>query len=56
MHEIHVLGGEKIEGPKLEVYSMIQEFIDVFRDGIPSFPTNMDIEFSINQIPSDALL
>lgn len=38
--------------PKLELFPVVNEFLKVFHDGLPSVSIEREIEFSINLLPN----
>ena len=40
--------------PRLEDFHVLQEFRDIFPNGIPGIPTKRDIDFTIELVPGTA--
>ena len=52
MYAAHVEEPDNTKGPRLEDFSVLQEFEDVFQE-IPRFPPKREIDFSIDLVPED---
>ena len=54
MYAAHILEASGDETPRLEDYHVLQEFTDVFPDGILGLPPKKDIDFTIELVPGAA--
>ena len=50
MYADHIVEAAENETPRLEEYQVLQEFKDVFPDGIPRLPPKRDIDFTIELV------
>ena len=51
VYATHVVEETENETIRLEYYSVLQEFMDVFLDEIPMLPPKRDIDFTIELVP-----
>ena len=53
MYATHIEEAIDNETPRLEDYTVLQGFKDVFPDGVPGLPPNRDIDFTIELVPRE---
>ena len=56
LYAAHVLEAAESETPRLDDFSVLQEFRDVFPDKILGNPPKRDINFTIELVPSKELV